>query len=554
MKGVRKEMITRRIRAAIVVSAILLGTLCACSTAQDPRLKQDGAAAGETSADAITLYVGRNIFEGSLDPIKGAMSYGYPFINNALLKAAPKGGYVGDLAESWKISEDALKYTFTLAPDLKFSDGSQLTAEDVVFTFQEVEKHQENNPDVDLTVLESAKALDAQTVEFTLNQPFSPFFDICAMLQIVPADAYDSAKFDTAPIGSGAYQILEYQPNQKIVLARNENYNGKLPEIERVTLVNLSQEAAFGAAQSGQLDAVMVPAAYTTEKIDGMQVQKLQTMDVRQLNLPVEKAHQITNNAGKPFTIGNDVTSDPAIRQALAIGIDRTQIIKNAFNGVGKPAAGFVGNLEWVAGRADAEKADSAGAVKLLENAGWKDTDGDGIREKDGLRAAVDIYAPGGDEDRYNLAVALSENAKQLGIELQVKTASWDEIAAFAYANPVVWGWGQYSPTVLPNLLHSVAPDTAGESYVNTAQYQNKRVDELISGALAANNQDDANKLWQEAQQVAAVDNPYLYIANIEHTYFVSDRLDLSLPTQIDHPHGHGSPILCNLADWKLRK
>jgi len=118
------------------------------------------------SKDGIVIAVGTMLFDGSLDPIKGGMSYGYSVTNSALLKVAPNSGYIGDLAKEWSISSDSLRYTFLLREGVKFSDGSDLTADDVVFTYETVKANQASNGNVDLAKLASAKAIDAHTVEW----------------------------------------------------------------------------------------------------------------------------------------------------------------------------------------------------------------------------------------------------------------------------------------------------------------------------------------------------------------------------------------------------
>ena len=149
----------------------------------------------------------------------------------------------------------------------------------------------------------------------------------------------------------------------------------------------------------------------------------------------------------------------------------------------------FTDNLVWAStetyedGRVDE-------AIKLLEDAGWEDSDNDGIREKGDLKCTFDVYSPGGDQDRYNLAVALAENAKNLGIDIQVKTATWDEVTTLQNTAGIVWGWGQYSPTVLYSLFKSDLFLTGG--YDNVVGYKNGVVDQKIDEALAANNQEDA--------------------------------------------------------------
>lgn len=552
----------KQLTAVLCSVALAAGTLTGCSggsttstteaqtTAAATEASSTAAVTDSSSDDGITAYVGTNIFDESLDPIKGAMSYGYPFVNNALLKVDSDSEYVGDLATDWTISEDALTYTFTLKEGVKFSDGSDFDAEDVVFTYETVMENQANNENVDLTRLESVTAVDSSTVEFKLKEAYSPFFDTVAMLQIVPSDAYDSELFDTQPIGTGAYKIVQYDTNQQIILEVNENYFGETPEIKKVTLVYMDSDAAFAAAQSGQLDIVMVSTKYATETIEGMTLEKFETMDVRNISLPLLTEQTMTNQAGEEVTVGNNVTSDKAVREALSIGIDRQNIINNALNGIGKVAVNFTDNLVW-ANTDTYEDGRREEAEKLLEDAGWVDTDNDGIREKDGLKCEFELYASSSDADRYQLGVALAEDAKELGIQINVKTATWDEITTLQNTSAVVWGWGQYSPTVLNAMFNSELYLNGG--YDNVCGLNDADVDAKIAEAIGANNQADAISAWKEVQTLANAEYPNLYVVNIEHCYFVSDKLDLSMDTQIPHPHGHGSPIICNMADWSYK-
>ena len=497
---------------------------------------------------AITAYVGTNIFNSSMDPVKGFMSYGYDFINNALIRVNPESEYTADLATDWTVSDDALTYTYHLRDDVRFSDGSEFTSEDVKFTYEEVMNNQANNENVDLTRLDSVETPDDYTVVFHLKEPYSPFLDTTAMLQIVPSDSYDSDSFDTKPVGTGAWKVVEYGANQQIILEANEDYFEGAPQIKRVTLVYMDQDAAYAAASSGQLDVVMVSPNYADEKIDGMTLQSFETMDVRQISLPMNPSGTGEKD-GETVETGNDVTSDPAVREALAVGIDRQTIINNALNGVGVPAETFTDNLVW-ANTQEYQDNQTDEAEKIMEDGGWTMGD-DGIYQKDGLRCSFDLIAPGGDEDRYALAEALADNAKNLGIEINVKTASWDEIMTLQYTTPVVWGWGQFSPTVIQSLFSSDL--YLHGAYDNPAGYSNEKVDQDIENALSANNQEDAINYWKDAQNIADADHPYLYIVNIRHCYFVKDNLDLSPETQIPHPHGHGSPVICNMKDWKLK-
>ena len=540
----------RRWIPLLMMCLLVFMTACSGSGPNPENNQTSSAANGGSSRDGIAVYVGTNLFSSSLDPVKGAMSYGYSFTNCALLRVNQNSEYEGDMAEKWDISSDSLVYTFSLKKGVLFSDGSELTAKDVVFTYETVKKNQAENENVDLTRLKSVRAVDEYTVEFTLSEPYSPFLDAVASLGIVPAHSYDSQTFDRYPVGTGPWKVVQYDPNQQIIVEPNEHYYEGVPSIAKVTLVYMDDEAAFAAARSGQLDVVMVGANHASESVEGMRAQLFDTMDIRMISLPVLTEQQKKDAQGKVCQVGNHITADESVRKALAIGIDRKQIIENAFNGVGKPAYGFTDNLIWAETNAykDNQKEE---AKALLEKAGWKTTNGDGVREKNGIKCEFDVYATGGDQERYLLAAAVAEDAAQLGIQINVKTATWDEAANLQNSSGIVWGWGQYSPTVLQSMFSSRLFLSGG--YDNVVGYQNSQVDSLIDQALSANSQEKAIKAWKQAQTLANEDNPYLYIANIEHCYFVSDSLDVSVNTQIAHPHGHGAPVICNMKDWTLK-
>ena len=543
----------RKLIAATAAAAMML-SLAACGSQEAPAETKAAAETQQTEqapqAKGVTAFVGTSIFESSLDPIKGGMSHGYPFTNNALLRVNPDSQYVGDLAESWTISDDGLTYTFSLRKDVKFSDGSDFTAEDVVFTYNQVLENPANNENVDLSRLESVAADGDFTVVFKLKEAYSPFFDTTACLGIVPSDSYDSTLFDTQPIGTGAWVVSQYDVNQQMILKPNEHCYYGQPKLPQVTLVYMDGDAAFAAAKSGQLDVVMVGTSYTGETVPGMTLIPFETMDVRNISLAVQEPHTVKNANGEEIQVGSAVMSDPAVREALNIGINRQKIIDNALNGIGKPAVHFTDNLVWADtevfpdGRADEAK-------EILEKAGWVDTDGDGIREKDGVRCSYDVYAAGGDMDRYQLAAALAEEAKLLGIEINAKNTSWDEVMKLEYSSGVVWGWGQYSPTVLQSLFQKDM-FMAG-AFDNVVGYENEEVEKWIDTALSSTDPNETIEAWKQVQKIADADYPYLYLVNIEHCYFVNDNLDLSLDTQIPHPHGHGSPVICNMNDWNWK-
>ena len=537
-----KRKTVRKIAAVIALLCLGAVVLTGCGGSSS------GSGSG-TDGEGISIYVGETIFDSSLDPVKGAFSYGYPVINNALTKVTPESTYAGDLALDWEVSSDALTYTFHLREGVTFHDGSDFTAEDVVFTYNTVKENQGGNDSVDLSRMASVEATDDHTVVFTLTEPYSSFLDQTACLGIIPSDGYDSRTFDTMPIGTGPWKVIQYDTAQKMILGANEDYYGGAPSIEQVTILDMEEDAAIASARSGELDLAMVSPNYINEEIDGMHIENLETMDVRQISLPVTPQESYRTDSGDTVTVGNDVTSDRAVREALSIGIDRQTIIDNALNGIGKPAEGFTDNLEW-GNTASYEDNRKDEARALLEAAGWEEGKDD-IYEKDGLRCEFTVYAPSGDTARYQLAQAVAEEAEKIGIKIDVDQATWDELDTEAFTSGVVWGWGQYDPVVLRNLFYFGA--FTGTGTANTVRYSNAEADRLIEAALDANSREASVEAWKQVQSVTANDYAYLYIVNIEHSYFVSDDLDISVDTQIPHPHGHGAPVINNMNQWTLK-
>lgn len=533
MKQLKKQIV------ALMILTLIIGALAGCGNGEKTK----------ENSSALSLYVGGTIFDSSLDPVKGAMSYGYPFTNNALTKVSPDSKYVGDLAKNWKISDDALTYTFNLRKSVKFHDGSDFTAEDVVFTYETVKRNQGDNAAVDLSRLESVTADSDYSVTFKLSEPYSSFLDQTACLGIVPSDGYDSQAFDKKPVGTGPWKVAQYDTDQKIIVTANSEYYDGAPAIPQVTILNMEGDTAIANAKSGQMDVVMVDPNYAEETVDGMHIENLETMDIRQISLPVTKENLYTTEDGQKITVGNNITSDKSVREALDIGIDRQKIIDNALNGIGKPANGFTSNLEW-GNAAQFEDNKKQEAAALLEDAGWKKGK-DGIYEKHGQKCQFTICSPTGDTARYQLGIAFAQEAKEIGVQIDVEQKTWDELYQTAASVGIVWGWGQYDPVVLKNLFYS--KDFKGTGTDNTVGYSNQEADKAIEAAIDANNHADAVAAWKKVQEVTADDHAYLYIVNIEHSYFVSDGLDISVNTQIPHPHGHGAPVLCNMKDWTLK-
>jgi len=206
------------------------------------------------------------------------------------------------------------------------------------------------------------------------------------------------------------------------------------------------------------------------------------------------------NNTGekslKGDPIGNNVTADIAIRKALNLGIDRKALLEGVIYGKGDVEYTGVDQREFGNPEARIKDSNVEEAKKILENAGWKDTDGDGIREKNGTKAQFKLYYSSSDQTRQALSVAVSEQARDLGIKIDLVGTSWDEIYANQYSSAVLYAYSSIDTFNLYLQYHSKEAD---DTYKNPGLYNNPVVDGYLEAALRATDQDQATKYWQLA-------------------------------------------------------
>ncbi len=539
-------MIIKKMFVIINILLISIFSLTACSNKDT-----NGDGAGEVinkeetknDKDKLIMAIGSEPDEG-FDPIYGWGRYGSPLIQSSLVKTNKDMEVVSDLSHTYNISDDGLKWTFNLRDDAKFTDGQAVTAKDVVFTFKTAK---ESNSVVDLTVLDKVKELDEYTVEMTLLRPESSFIYSVAKTGIVPEHAYNSSYGDN-PLGSGPFKFIRWDKGQQLILESNEDYYGDIPEIKNIVILFMTEDAAIVAAKAGQLDVAMTVPNLASVEIKGMSIYTAQTIDNRGITLPVVSDQGLTNKDGYP--IGNDVTSDIAIRKALSYGLDRQQMVDDVLNGYGKIAYSEADGMPWfnedIAIEYDLDK-----AKDLLEEANWL-VNKEGIREKEGLKAEFTIIYPAGDSIRQGLAMNVSSQGKGLGIKINVEGLSWDEIDKRMYKDPVLMGWGDQTPMESYLLYHS---SNKGLDYYNPENYDNEIVDKYMEEALKTTDVKEANKLWKKAQWDGSTgtstlgDAPWVWLVNIDHIYYVRDGLDIG--EQKIHPHGHAWPLVSNLEEWR---
>jgi len=486
--------------------------------------------------------------EAGFDPILGWNYLAEPLIQSTLLKMTPNMTYKNDLASSWEANDNFTEYTVKIKDGIKFTDNTTLDAEDVAFTYNTAATT--GASELDFTSLENATATDKNTVVFKLNRPDSTFVDKFAYLGIVPSDSYNNETYGSNPVGSGPYKFVQWDKGQQVILEKNPDYYGKQPEFNKLTILFEMNDAAFNAAKNHEVDVAAVPLAYANETIEGYNMSLLDTIDVRGLSLPVVNNTGNTTEDGNP--IGNNVTADKAIREALNYGINRTAIAQGALNGFGYPNYdGIAHQLPWANDEVNnISDGDVDRAKEILAQGGWNDTDCDGIVEKDGMKASINVYYSSDATERQAIAVTISEQAKEFGIEVNATGSNWDEMGSHVNSDPIVWGWGSTDPSTMYNQYYSGG---IGQGYSNPASINNSAVDAHINNAMSMDRESSYSEWsavsWDGSNGISPLgDAAWLWAGEIKYGYFVDNSLDISEDTALLQPHG--GDIFSNIYDW----
>jgi peptide/nickel transport system substrate-binding protein len=530
---------------ALVLSAILL--LAGCTNSSKESNNSSDPEKFTTSKEDLVLAVG--IMDGGqFDPKKGWGMTQIRLTHSSLLAIDSDLNFIGDLAKSYTISEDALTWTFPLRDDAKFSNGEQVTPEDVKFTYEML---QEDGIKFDLSFVKTIDILKNNTIAITLDEPRSTFVSQLTEIGIVPKAHYDE-NYSRNPIGSGPYKIVQYNEGQQVIMEYNPYWYGAEPQFKKLTFLLLAEDAALAAAKAGEADIVYVPPTFAKQKVEGMTLRTYESIDSRGIMLPAVPSGGKGLTNGKEVEVGNDVTSDLAIRQALNIGLDRQKLLDVALDGHGKKAYSLADGLPWFNEETVIEDGNIAAAAKILEDGGWADKNKDGILEKDGRNAEFDMYFSSNDQLRSDLSLAVADQASAFGIKINLLGVTWDDIYLKGKTAAVAWGGGRHHPYQLYTMNSSEQID---KGIGNMSNYHNPKVDEYLKLALTSSSLEEANKYWKLAQWDGETgfsgigDAPIVWLVRVDHLYLANKKLDLG--KQPIHSHGHEWALFGNVTEWK---
>ncbi|MFF4158566.1 ABC transporter substrate-binding protein [Streptomyces sp. NPDC001678] len=531
-------MTARSIRgvAATAMAGVLATGAVACST-------PGGDKAGSGGKDS--LVVGLANEPETLSPLLGYGKDGNSKIFDGLLRRDSAMKLEPALAAGLpEVTDDGRTYTYRLRKGVTFSDGKPFSARDVVFTYRTILDEKTNNAAKgELAAIDKVTAAGDDTVVFALKYRYAPFAER-TVLPIVPEHAakgqdVNTGSFNTAPVGTGPYVLTGWSKGEKLTFKANPAYWGGEPKVKKLTMAIIKDDDVRATRlRSGDLDgAILPPNLVKGFKGDKSKVTlTARTTDFRGVTLPT----------------ANKVTGDPAVRRALDLAVDRDAMVDKLLEGAGRAGYGPVPtDSEWFA-KGTERPHDLDRAKKLLDDAGWK-PGGDGVREKDGQRAAFTLWFPAGDKLREEHALAFASDAKKAGVDVKVQSGTWEVIEPRMKQDAVLAGGGNPADPDfdLYNLLHS---SLALDGFNNMAAYSNPDVDKALEEGRRGGDK-AARKAAYDAVQRALADNPgYVFLTHVDHLYVMNgDRKGLT--TQVEpHDHGLGAGPWWNVEDWQTEK
>ena len=391
---------------------------------------------------------------------------------------------------------DPLTYVATVRDGVRFHDGTPLTAADVAFTFGQFLDPAFISPRKGgYRELQSVVARDARTVVFTLKQPFASF-PINLMMPILKRGS--GAEVREHPIGTGPYRFVRYAADDRLELAANQDYWDGPPRNSGLVLRIVPDDVMRGLElKKGTLDLVvndLAPDIVHQMRVDDrLQVVQGPGVDYQYIGLNLQDAK----------------LKDVRLRQALAYAIDRGAIVEYLRRGLAVPAAGMLSPLSWAAAPdLPAYPHDPAKARALLDDAGFRDPDGDGPAP----RLSLTLKVSNTEFNRLQSSV-IQQDLRAVGIELDVRTYEFATLYADVLSGnfqlfTLQWTAGALAdPDILRRVFHTQQAPPTG---FNRGRYSNPEVDAALDAAGDTQDPEERRELFARVQRLVARDVPYV--------------------------------------------
>ncbi len=428
---------------------------------------------------------------------------------------APKFEYFPELAERWDVSEDKKTYTFHLRKGVKFHDGTPFTSRDCVATFDKIRDKTTKAAHVRslLEELASYSAPDESTFVMVWKRPYAFTLDTIEGIAIQPAHViakltgkqYNDAAtnpLNRAPVGTGPFRFVTWENNTKIVLERFADYWGEKPYLDRVVFrIVPDATVRLQLAERGEVD--MAP------KVTSDQWRKL--AENTTLRKDWNRSRFIPNQYGWiGWNEERPIFADKRARRAMTMLVDRPGIIEKLLYGLPRATeCTFYWDSEQCDPNLKPLPYDPPAAIKLLEELGWKDTDGDGVRDKDGKPFRFVLMLPSGSEEAARWSAKIKEDMARAGVAMDIQRVEWSAFTKRLTEHSFdacTLLWASSDPYDDPAQIWHSNSIKGGSNYIS---FKNAEVDSIIERARVEFDDDARDALYRKFGEILHEEQPY---------------------------------------------
>ena len=432
------------------------------------------------------------------------------------------------LAEKMDISENGLEITIALKDDIYFSDGVPVTADDVIFTFETVMNHKIDCADLRnyFDNITEVVELDNRRVKFVMGERYWKTIGAIGAFYVFPKHIYqfdnpeEFNKHRSNPVGSGPYVFEKWDVGQQIVLRRNENYWGKKPNIKKIVFKFISNATAcLQALRSHDID-IFEPGS---EQVSDMPKNPQFAKEFRSIIFwdPSFGYWYIGWNQERPFF------KDRRVRQAMTCLTNREAMVEQLTCGKGAVVTGTF----YIYGRQNDPSIqpwpyDIKKAAVLLDEAGWKDRDGDGIRDKDGIRFRFKYSYVAGNVSSEQIARVLKDEAAKVGVEVVPNPLEWSvfiENVNNRKFDAVELMWGGVIEADPYQIFHSSQIQGRGNNFVS---FNHSKADEVLEQARRELDEEKRYALYHQFHRILHEEQPYTFLMTRPRYYFIDRRFE----------------------------
>lgn len=453
----------------------------------------------------------------------------------ALINQDPfTGEVIPDLAESWEVSEDGLTWTFHLQEGITWSDGDPVDAADFKYSYEAIASDKVDSPRKYITDgIKSIETPDPQTVIVTFNEVRCDGL-LNLGLGLLPShlfaedfsDVMTSPENEAPTVSAGALKFKSWTRDDNVALERNPDYYRGAPYIDGwIYKVVPDPGSRLGQLQSGEVDYIEAqPEQLTTIELDpNLNLYKFK--DDGYSYIAMNMANPENPQPGQDEE-GNLIEQEPhpilgdvRVRQAIAYSLDYNSIISKVYLGQGyRIAANVLPAIEWAYNN-DIEPydLDLEKAAQLLEEAGWVDSDGDGIREKDGKPLALNLETNAGNTVREDLGVLVQDQLKAVGFDVTFEAIEFGTLIEDLdnqTFDMIIIGWTGLGPDPNDDAFWHSQFDVPGSGF-NAVSYQNPEVDKLLEQGVSIPgcSTEERAPIYKQIQEIIHEDVPYIFVS-----------------------------------------